>query len=190
VQYAKAIGVQDGRLLVAQPDTGEQALEIAEVLTRSGTVDVSAVDALGTIVPKAELEGEVTADYGLKFRLLSQALRRLTATARRTDTLVIFLNQLRQRSATVFGPPEIAGGNALKFYASVRLDVRRTGAIERGHDTIGSRTRVKIVKNKFACPFREADVNILGGTGIDQEADRAAAGRLGLIETSSPSLRP
>jgi recombination protein RecA len=190
VQYARAIGVDDRRLLVAQPDTGEQALEIAEMLTRSGTVDVIAVDSLGAIVPKAELEGEVAADYGLKFRLLSQALRRLTATAHRTNTLVIFLNQLRQRSATVFGPPEIAGGNALKFYASLRVDVRGIAAVERGHETVGSRTRVRIVKNKFACPFKEAELDIVPGAGIDQEADWAAAGRLGVFEISGASSPP
>ena len=182
VAYAKEIGVEDRRLLVSQPDTGEQGLEIVEMLTRSGAVNVIAIDSVAAIVPKAEIEGEMGAAFGLHSRLMSQALRKLTAIAHRTGTLIIFTNQLRHRSGIVFGNPETTtGGNALKFYASVRLDVRPIGAVTRGDEAVGSRTRVKIVKNKCAVPFKEAEVDILWGRGIDADADRKAAAKLGFI---------
>ncbi len=185
VAYAKAIGVNHERLLVSQPDNGEQALDIAEVLTRSGAVDVIAIDSVAALTPRAEIEGEMgDAHIGLQSRLMSQALRKLTAIAHKTGTLLVFLNQLRHRTGVVFGNPETTtGGNALKFYASVRLDVRRIGAVKISEESVGSRTRVKVVKNKCAVPFKEAEFDIRWGTGIDWAGDVLDVGEaLGVIQ--------
>jgi recombination protein RecA len=191
VTYARAIGVDTERLLVSQPDSGEQALEIVEMLTRSGAVDVVVVDSVAALTPKAEIEGDMGEPHmGLQARLMSQALRKLTGVCHRTGTALIFINQLRQKIGVVFGNPETTtGGNALKFYASVRLDVRRIGPVKVGEDAVGSRTRVKVVKNKLAPPFREAEFDIRWGTGIDGTSDLIDhACQLGVVERSGSHL--
>ncbi|MEP6547872.1 MAG: recombinase RecA [Gammaproteobacteria bacterium] len=185
--YAEKLGVKVNDLLVSQPDTGEQALEITDMLVRSGAVDVVVVDSVAALTPKAEIEGEMGDQHmGLHARLMSQALRKLTGNIKRSNTIVIFINQIRMKIGVMFGNPETTtGGNALKFYSSVRMDIRRIGAIKNGEEVVGSMTRVKVVKNKVAPPFRETEFEIMYGTGISREGELIELGVLhNLVEKS------
>ena len=185
--YAEKLGVDVDELLVSQPDTGEQALEITDMLVRSGSIDIVVVDSVAALTPKAEIEGDMGDSHmGLQARLMSQALRKLTANIKRSNTLVIFINQIRMKIGVMFGNPETTtGGNALKFYSSVRLDIRRTGAIKKGDEVVGNETRVKIVKNKMAPPFRQAEFQILYGEGISRQAEIIDLGvKHGFVEKS------
>ena len=183
--YAKRLGVNTDNLLISQPDTGEQALEITDMLVRSGGVDIVVVDSVAALTPKAEIEGEMGSSHmGLQARLMSQALRKLTSNIKKTNTMVIFINQLRMKIGVMFGNPETTtGGNALKFYASVRLDIRRIGAIKKGDEVLGNETRVKVLKNKVAPPFKKAEFQILYNQGISRESEVIDLGvELGLVE--------
>ena len=185
--YAEKLGVDVDELLVSQPDTGEQALEIADMLVRSSAIDVVVVDSVAALTPKAEIEGDMGDSHmGLQARLMSQALRKLTANIKRSNTMVIFINQIRMKIGVMFGSPETTtGGNALKFYASVRLDIRRIGAIKKGDEITGNETRVKVVKNKMAPPFKKAEFQILYGEGISREAELIDMGvQHGFVEKS------
>ncbi len=185
VSYARKLGVKTDDLLVSQPDHGEQALEITDMLVRSGAVDIVVIDSVAALVPKAEIEGEMGDQHmGLQARLMSQALRKLTGTIAKSNTLVVFINQIRMKIGVMFGNPETTtGGNALKFYASQRLDIRRVGAIKQGEKAVGNRTRVKVVKNKLAPPFREVEFDILYGEGISREGDLVDLGaEAGVVE--------
>ena len=187
VQYAQKLGVNLQELLISQPDTGEQALEITDALVRSGSVDLIVIDSVAALTPKAEIEGEMGDSLpGLQARLMSQALRKLTATINRTNCMVIFINQIRMKIGVMFGSPETTtGGNALKFYASVRLDIRRIGSIKKGDEVIGSETKVKVVKNKVAPPFKQANFDILYGEGISRQGEIVDLGaELNIVEKS------
>ena len=185
--YAEKLGVQVDDLIVSQPDTGEQALEVAEMLVRSGAIEVLVVDSVAALTPKAEIEGEMGDSHvGLQARLLSQAMRKLTATIKQTNCMVIFINQIRMKIGVMFGSPETTtGGNALKFYSSVRLDIRRIGAVKEGDEVVGNETRVKVVKNKVAPPFKQAEFQIMYGSGINRMAEIVDWGvKLNLVEKS------
>ena len=187
VNYARRLGVRTDDLLISQPDTGEQALEIAEMLVRSGAIDILVIDSVAALVPKAEIEGEMGDSLpGLHARLMSQALRKLTGSIARSGTCVVFINQIRMKIGVMFGSPETTtGGNALKFYSSVRLDIRRIGAIKQGEDVIGNRTRVKVVKNKLASPFKECEFDILYGDGVNKLGELVdLGGDLGILDKS------